>query len=289
MVANEARWAFEPWDTFSVTTNRSRPRTPRTQVTYIVPDSEVRWNSGVTTPERPHGYTWPRPETPLVELVDPVMRVYHRAGQKTDLTWFKQPLAPGVNPLSPVRREDDLLFVSMKGFVDASRNSASAYTSDFERGLRTKFKVYKGDELLTETDYTPTGTVALSAERAGYRVEYTVENQATWAKLSTRTGSVWTFTSERAAEGVKTVIPLLLADYDIALDKQNRGNPSSIGLTLYHQAGAAAAPSRTSRWRCRTTTARAGSPYGGSPPPAPGPTGRSSTGSPGATASSPCG
>ncbi|WP_329082304.1 S8 family peptidase [Streptosporangium sp. NBC_01469] len=239
VVANEARFAFQPWDTASVTTSLPLPRTPRTRVTYIVPDPEVRWNSGVTTPERPYGNAWPRPQTPRVELNDPQTRTYVRPGQKADVTWFKQPLTPGVDPRHPVRREDDLLFVSMQGFVDASRNFAAAYTSDFERGLRTKFKVYKGEELIAETDYMPAGTVDLPAEKAGYRVEFTVENQASWAKLSTKTGSVWTFTSERTAEGAKTVIPLLLADYDIALDKENRGNPSSIGLTLYHQEGSA--------------------------------------------------
>ncbi|MEV6864263.1 S8 family serine peptidase [Streptosporangium subroseum] len=235
--ANEARFAFEPWDTSSTTTNRPVPHTPRTRVTYIVPDPDVQWSYGMTTPERRYSNAWPSPATPLVTLNDPELHVY-KPGQKVDATWFKQPLAPGVNPLDPARREGDLLSFSMQGFVDADRNFAPAYTSDFEQGLRTDFKLYRGSELLMQTQALPSGNGTVPAEKSDYRMELTVENQAAWAKMSTKTGSVWTFASERTAEGATTVIPLLLADYDIALDKENRGNPSSFGLTLYHQKGA---------------------------------------------------
>ncbi|WP_424535190.1 S8 family peptidase [Sphaerisporangium viridialbum] len=238
VAGNEARYAFEPSDTYSMTVNRPVPHLPRTRVTYTTTDPDVRWNHGATIPEMPYNHMWPRPETPRLALNNPDYHVY-KPGQKTRMEWFKQPLTPGVNPLNPVRREGDLLRVSMQGFVDAAGNFGPAYSSDFEQGLRTDFALYQGDKELARTEYLPSGTVALPVEKSGYRIEFDVENQAVWAKLSTKTSSVWTFTSERPAEGAKTVVPLLLADYDIAVDEENRGDPSSLGLRLYHQQGAA--------------------------------------------------
>ncbi|WP_214410042.1 S8 family peptidase [Sphaerisporangium fuscum] len=234
---DEARYAFEPWDTYSITTNRPVARTPRTQVTYVMPDPEVRWNNGVTTPEAPYNYAWPRPETPHLQFLDPEFHTYTAAGT-AHRSWLRQPMVPGVNPRNPLRREGDVLRVSMQGFVDPARNFASAYSNSYDQGLRTDFKLYQGDRLLTETKYLPSGSVLLPAEEAGYRIEFDVENKAAWARLSTRTSAVWTFSSRRTAEGGKTVIPLLLADYDVALDAGNTGDPSSIGLKLYHQQGA---------------------------------------------------
>lgn len=236
---NEARWAFEPWDTTSLTTNRPVLRAPRTQVTYVTPDPDVRWSTGVGAPELPYNNMWERPQTPRVELTAPGFHIY-REGEKLSRTWLRQPLTPGVDPFDPLRREGNRLHVSVKGFVDADGNVGDAYSSDFEQGLRTGFRLYRGETLLAQTDYLPVGDVALPPGRSDYRIEYELENRATWAKLSTRTDTTWTFPSEQTAGGATEVVPLLLADYDVPADLKNRGGGTQLGLSLYHQPGAPA-------------------------------------------------
>ncbi|MER5427073.1 S8 family peptidase [Streptosporangium roseum] len=237
VTVNEARWAFEPWDATSLTTNRPVHRTPRTQVTYVTPDPEVRWNSAAGAPELPYNHMWEHAPTPRVELSAPDIRPY-REGERSHRTWFRQPLVPGVNPHSPLRRQGDTLRISMQGFVDAGGNFGSAYTSDFEQGLRTDFRLYRGTTLIGQMTGLPSARATLPPEKSDYRIEYEIENRATWAKLSTRTKTAWTFASEHTADGATGVIPLLLAGYDVPVDLKNRGAPASLGLTLRHQPGA---------------------------------------------------
>ncbi|GII81724.1 peptidase [Sphaerisporangium rufum] len=240
VTVTEGRAPFEPWDTYSFTTPRSVMKAPRTRVTYTVPDPDVRWLNGATTPEYPYNNSRPHPDTFYQELLERDFHVF-RPGETRHRTWFGQPTVSGTNPRRPVTRAGDELRVSMRGFVDADRNWGDAYTTAFESGVRSSFRVYQGDTLLAETAYRPDGTVALPAERANYRMEFDVENRSPWARLSTRIGSVWTFTSERPAPGTAAVVPLLLAGYDIELDGQNRGAPAAIGLRLYRQDGSPAA------------------------------------------------
>ncbi|MFC7099160.1 PA domain-containing protein [Nonomuraea rubra] len=196
MTANEARYVFEPWDTLSISTNHPMPKAPRTRVDYVTPDPDLRWSTSAGTPERSYNNMWPHQDTARVSVSAPEMRSYE-AGERVGRTVFKQPLLPGVNPRNPVRREGDKLRLSMQGFVDAGGNYGEAYTSQFERGLKTDFRLYQGDTLLWQTNYLPSGSGTLAPERASYRIEYDVVNESEWAKLSTRTRGVWTFASER--------------------------------------------------------------------------------------------
>ncbi|TMR33163.1 serine protease [Nonomuraea zeae] len=232
---NEARFVFEPWDTAVVSTNHPMAKTPRTRVDYVTPDPELRWNSTAITPERHYNAMWPHPDTPRIAMSSPEFRAYE-AGEKVGRTMFKQPLLPGVNPRNPIRREGDRLRVSMQGFVDADRNYGDTYTSMFEHGMKTDFRLYQGDTLLWQTDYLPSGSGTLAPEKSDYRIEYTLSNEAEWAKMSTRTKGVWTFGSERAEE--TTVIPLLLATFDAPSDLKNQARSHKLGLSLYHQEGA---------------------------------------------------
>ncbi|MFD0472834.1 hypothetical protein ACFQ0B_34485 [Nonomuraea thailandensis] len=122
----------------------------------------------------------------------------------------------------------------MQGFVDAGGNYGEAYTSDFERGLKTDFRLYQGDTLLWQTNYLPSGSGTLVPEKASYRIEYDVANESEWAKLSTRTRGVWTFASQHET----AVIPLLVAAFDAPVDLTNRAGSRRLGLTLRHQEGA---------------------------------------------------
>ncbi|GAA4962912.1 hypothetical protein HD597_002141 [Nonomuraea thailandensis] len=233
MTVNEARYVFEPWDTMSISTNHPMAKAPRTRVDYVTPDPGLRWSTSAGTPERSYNNMWPHPDTARVAVSAPEMRPYE-AGERVGRTVFRQPLLPGVNPRNPVRREGDNLRLSMQGFVDAGGNYGEAYTSDFERGLKTDFRLYQGDTLLWQTNYLPSGSGTLVPEKASYRIEYDVANESEWAKLSTRTRGVWTFASQHET----AVIPLLVAAFDAPVDLTNRAGSRRLGLTLRHQEGA---------------------------------------------------
>ncbi|WP_336207541.1 S8 family peptidase [Nonomuraea sp. LPB2021202275-12-8] len=235
VTVNEARFAYEPWDTLSISTNRPLTGTPRTRTDYVTPDPDVRWTSTAVGPEREYNNMWPHPEIARMTLSQQDFRSY-KAGERVDQTWFKQPVLPGVNPRNPLRREGDRLRISMQGFVDSAGNFGSTYTSLFDHGMKTDFRLYQGDTLLQQTDFLPSEAVALPAEQAAYRIEYDVVNESAWAKLSTRTRSVWTFGSAHAED--TTVIPLLTVNYDAPVDLKNRARSTELGLTLAHQEGA---------------------------------------------------
>lgn len=232
---NEARFVFEPWDTSSISTNLPLAKTPRTRTDYVTPDPELKWSSSAGSPERSYNNMWPHPDTPRVLMSSPEFRPYE-VGERVGRTLFKQPVMPGINPRNPLRRDGDRLRISMQGFVDADRNYGDGYTSMFEHGLKSDFRLYQGDKLLLQTNYLPSGSGVLPPERATYRIEYDLANEAEWAKLSTRTRAVWTFGSERAT--ATTVIPLLLASFDAPVDLKNQARSHRLGLSLYHQEGA---------------------------------------------------
>ncbi|MGN9842885.1 S8 family peptidase [Nonomuraea sp. H19] len=236
VTVNEARFVFEPWDTLSISTNHPMAKTPRTRTDYVTPDPELRWSTSAISPERSYNNMWPHPQTPNVALASPDFRPY-AAGERVGRTVFKQPLLPGVNPRNPMRREGDRLRISMQGFVDAGGNYGEAYTTPYEAGLKTDFRLYQGETLLWQTNYLPSGSGTLVPERSTYRIEYAVSNAAIWARMSTRTKAAWTFSSERAAQA--TVIPLLLAAFDAPVDLRNQARSRRLGLTLHHQEGAA--------------------------------------------------
>ncbi|WP_231618803.1 S8 family peptidase [Nonomuraea sp. SBT364] len=235
VTVNEARYVFEPWDTLSITTNRPLAKAPRTRVDYVSPGADLRWATSAGTPERPYNSLWPHPDTPRIGLSLPGFATFE-AGQRVSRSWFRQPLLPGTNPRNPLRREGDRLRLAMQGFVDADGNFGETYTSDFERGMKTDFRLYQGDTLLTQTNYLPSGRVTLPAEQASYRIEYDLRNEAEWARLSTRTRGVWTFGSAHA-DGT-TVIPLLMAAFDAPVDLKNRARSGKLGVRLFHQEGA---------------------------------------------------
>ncbi|NBE93482.1 serine protease [Nonomuraea sp. KC401] len=235
VMVNEARFVFQPWDTSSISTNHPMARAPRTRTEYVTPGPDLRWSTSAGVPERHYNTMWPHPDTPRISLSSPDLRPYE-AGERVGRSVFKQPLLPGVNPRNPVRREGDKLLVSMQGFVDAAGNYGDTYTSKFEHGMKTDFRLYQGDTLLWQTNYLPSGSGTLSPEKSEYRIEYDLANEAGWAKLSTRTKGMWTFGSERAAEA--TVIPLLLATFDAPVDLKNRARSRKLELSLRHQEGA---------------------------------------------------
>jgi len=216
---------------------------PRTRIEYVTADPDTRWDSGAIAPENPYNHQWPRPDTPRMVMDAP--HTDFRPGGRTETTWLKQPVAPGLNPKSPTYREGDVIQLRTKGFADAAGNSSDAYTSPYAGGLSTDFRVYRDDQLIAQTRYLPRGQVTVPAGDAAFRIEQDVDNNAAWAKLSTRTRAVWTFRSARPAAGQRTILPLPLIGIDAPLDLRNRLRGRTLTLTARHQQGAPEIPART--------------------------------------------
>ncbi|MEO3868698.1 S8 family serine peptidase [Nonomuraea sp. B12E4] len=236
LVLSEVRYAWQPWETFSVDVTRSLRHAPRTRVDYLTADPDVRWSAAVEMPERPYNYAFEHPDRSAIALAEPVQRAF-RPGERAEVSWFRQPLLPETHPAIPIRREGDLLKLDLQGYVDADGHPGVAASEDFPAGKKTDFRLYQGQKLLTQTGRRPQGTLALPPESTPYRIVYDLTNRATWARLSTRTHTEWTFTSARPASGTQ-VIPLLFADLDIAADLENRVGSQRIGLSFHSQQGA---------------------------------------------------
>ena len=243
MSYGEAAFAFQPEDTFAISTSRPLAGAPRTRTDYYVGDPDVRWTHSLQTPEPNYNNIFPKPDIASMLLDSPTMRTY-RPGERTSEEWLAGPIAPGLNPRRPLQRTGDVMRIHMSGFVDATGNFGNAASSLFEQGLSTEFRMFAGDEQIAETRFRPVGTIAVPAADTNYRIDYRVDNASPWAALSTRTSARWTFRSRTAPAGQVVTEPLITADYDLDLDLHNqlpKNRHAVIGLNIGHQPGAAAA------------------------------------------------
>ncbi|MEV0382074.1 S8 family serine peptidase [Nonomuraea sp. NPDC050643] len=232
---SEAKYGWMPWESTSWDVVRPVPGGPRVRADYLSPAPGVRWSVSADMPERPYNLLLPEEEQGVVSVADDARG--YPAGARTGRTWFKQPVAAGFPADSPTTRQGDVLTVDMRAFVDGGGNVGSAPSDPFEHGVKSDWRIYKGAELLARTEVGGSGRVWLPQERASYRVEYAVENRSTWARLSTRTRTVWTFDSERV-EGDPVALPLLAVSYDAPVDVANQAASTRLGLTVAHQPGA---------------------------------------------------
>ncbi|MCG5213018.1 S8 family serine peptidase [Streptosporangium soli] len=237
-VIAETRTGRQSWEDAAYDFWRPVRRTPFTRADYITADPGVTWSAMVITPEPYQNVHWQPPEISRTLLVETDERSY-RPGSRTALDWLKQPILPGLPPYDPVRRQGDRISVNLQGFADAHGNMGPAWSEPFEGGTKTGFRLYQGDTLLAETTREAVGTIALPEAAATYRMEYDLALHAPWARLSTRTRTVWTFGSQRPGGAVTTTVPLLIADYDIPSDLRNRSTSGKLGLRLRHQKGSA--------------------------------------------------
>lgn len=239
-------YPFQPWQRGSMSRWTPRPGGPRTLVAYLTPDSSTRWSHAVETPEKPYNFIWPHEDTAHLHLSSRPQT--YAAGQRYRRNWYEQPLAPGANPMSPPTRTGDIVEVWL-GMLDSASHFDSVYSNQFEQGLATDFRLYRGDQYIDGTTGRASGWFRAEPEPTRYRIEYDIDNNATWAKLSTRTRSVWTFTTRRPADGEQRVEPILGVDYDFDVDLHNRAphprerkGPHRIELTFSHPDGAEQRP-----------------------------------------------
>ncbi|QFY05526.1 S8 family serine peptidase [Nonomuraea phyllanthi] len=232
---SETRYGWLPWETSSLDISRPMPKAPRERTDYVSPGPEVEWSAAADVPERSYNAIIPEEEQGIMSVAG--ARRGYRAGERVTRSYFKQPVAPGFPVDSPTTRQGDVLSVEMRAFVDGQGNVGSTATDLFEHGFTSDWRIYRGDELIAGTALGGSGRVLLPPERAGYRIEYAVENHSTWARLSTRTRTVWTFDSEHV-DGDPLVLPLLAVSYDAPVDLRNRASSTRLGLTVAHQPGA---------------------------------------------------
>ncbi|MFI0452715.1 PA domain-containing protein [Actinomadura sp. 6N118] len=229
------RYSRRPWESLSTAYTFPFTGAPRSRIEYLSADQETQWTARAATPEEPYNHLFPDEDTPYVQLDESVW-MSHLPGQRRTRTWFKAPLTGGLNPLSPIARTGDRLRMRV-GLVDAAGNFSRAYSSNFPGGFATAFRVYQDEKLIASTIHLPNGSLNLPPDEATYRIEYDVDNHASWARLSTRTKTAWTFRSARPSGTETAVVPLVQIDYDADLDLNNRARSRTLNLTARHQDG----------------------------------------------------
>ncbi|TDE00589.1 S8 family peptidase [Jiangella asiatica] len=235
-----------PWPITPVANSLPYRRGHAPLTMYLTP-GPVRWSHVVQAPDPAYGFKWPHETVEYLNLTS-TERSYE-PGEHDTHSWYEQPLALGASPLQPPTRTDDTVRLDM-GVLDSAGNYTPVSSSWFEPGgLDTGFRLYRGEELITETAQTALVSFEAEPEPTEYRVEYDVVNDSPWAEMSTRTSSVWTFTSERPADGEQRVEPILGVDYDVEVDLLNRAThprerkgPHEIAMTFSQPDGAERIP-----------------------------------------------
>lgn len=181
-------------------------------------------------------------------------QVYER-GAKLEEEWLKAPLSPGIpqshiraggrNPVS--RRDGDRLHYSLAAVTD----SAGHWTPTFA-STSVASRIYREGKQIYDNAWSLSGSTAIPAETATYRLEADVEHDGSLLGLSTHTTSAWTF--ESTGTGDEQVLPLIDVDYtDVAdartghsaLDLANTaaaGQQVRLELAADHQIGSDAPP-----------------------------------------------
>lgn len=232
---------YLPWQSYSLTQPVALRGGPRTLTTYVTPGPSLEWMQVMRTPEPQYNGIF-GPYEPTVNLNLTSDRHSYDAGRSYHRSWSEQPLAAGASPLDPPTRTGDTVQLSM-GLLD------SVSTSWFDGGLETDLRIYRGEDYIGGSTFTANMSFEAEPEPALYRIEYDITNGATWAEMSTRTHSTWTFTTQRPADGEQRVEPILGVDFDFDVDLYNRAphpverrGPHQVGLTFTHPDGAEQIP-----------------------------------------------
>lgn len=240
----EVAYPFAAEHDFSASLPMPVPEAPMSRTAYYVDDPSMLWQHVVQTPQEPYNGLWPRPAVTELRLQGPILPV-----ADGEHSWLRQPLVPGFDDQRPMTRRGDQLIIPTAGFVDAAGNFGEAWAGGTDgAGYRQLFQVWHGDELLGEASgiVRPAGTIALPPGEETYRIDYSLENRTSWAALSTRTRTSWTFVSDTTpAGGDPTVVPLLTLDHDLGADLTNRlpaprdrRGPNEISVEVGQLAGA---------------------------------------------------
>jgi hypothetical protein len=178
----ESRLGLAAWQV-STSSFGTELRAPLRRTEYILPQPEVYWLQTVTAdPQDDVGDTndrW-RSYTP---------------GETTTAEWMAQPQPPDVERESevpqacPVCRSGDTIATLLFPYADPAGHTAMP-----DRSVQTTLKLYQ-DGTLIDSQPSPFAQFAVSSDPAVYQLQMDVSRDAGWWPTSSRTHTVWTFSS----------------------------------------------------------------------------------------------
>ncbi|MFH8434612.1 S8 family serine peptidase [Streptomyces sp. NPDC018007] len=233
----ENRQAYRPWQEVGVAMLSRYVRTGRVRTEYLSGPADTRW------------LHWVNPRTAwAVHAMGTGMfgplRTY-RPGERTAESWY----APVVRPAIPrgveglAQREGDKLTIGIPEFADTASghygyalpggNAATPYPDETRAVLRHEGKV------LAEGPRA-WGVFPAGGDDGRYQLDLDVKRTSPEGTLSRATGTRWSFTAPRPAEGEKSPLPLLQLDYDVATDLRGSAPGSrsfAFDVSARHQDG----------------------------------------------------
>jgi subtilisin family serine protease len=164
--------------------------------------------------------------------------VKYRPGQVYKDVWHTGPFGPALPaqqwPEQWVSRTGDIIIVDVPLYGDRAGHAGYSRTDTSRTAL------YRGDELVGETEYSAFGVFDVPPEPAEYRVE--VADTRSVGDLSTEVSGVWTFRSAHVpGEDVFARLPLSAVRFAPRLDADNAaavGRSFQIPVTVQRQPGA---------------------------------------------------
>lgn len=194
----------------------------------------------------------------------------YRAGRTYRQNWLRGPLAPGIPADTGVGeyycgacRTADTMAIWLAPVTDSTADHHGVNYPGYDSIAATRFRLYRGDALLTDQRDVTGANVAVPADGGSYRVAYDQTRTADWTDLSTVSHTEWTFDSAAGGTAVPdrwhcgvatdgeggelpgcTPVSLLLPRYRLAQrgDGTEPVGPGALTLTLAHSVGTADAP-----------------------------------------------
>jgi hypothetical protein len=242
---SDAAYEFQPGDVASYSTAFPFRNGPRVRTEYRIPDPETRWAYSVTMPESAYGASFPEPPVFPMGLTSPHFATYRGTGTR-HLPVATAPVVTAPNPAAAIERAGDRMRVVLDGFTDADGNHGLALTDIDGSGLTTHLTIDVDGQTVAEEDFLPYQIVDLPPGQSHVSIRFTVDNAQSWNRLSTHTDTQWTFPSSTAPEDAPVAQPLLVPDYDVPVDLDNRVEAGKHGraafdLAIRHQGGSSAA------------------------------------------------
>ncbi|MFD7502358.1 S8 family serine peptidase [Streptomyces sp. NPDC059850] len=231
-IGAEATHTFRPHQLFSVEQKSEVPLgTQRTEYYSADPDTRV-WRTAMQDYDGA-GRQW----SPLTT---------YAPGTKETVDWLSPVIRPTTSAeFGTSERDGDQLTLSVPEFSDSGAGHYGSAGAAKDGVDAVKTSLYADGELVGEAQYG-SGTFAVPAAKADYRLTIDARRTAEWSAYSTRTLTEWDFTSAHTTG--PTALPLLSLDYDLGVDLLGRakaGKRFTFDLTPRHQEGATAAKTRS--------------------------------------------
>ncbi len=232
------RHFFPPREFFSAAA--LRPLSVPRERKEFVSAGEIRWLQ-LMLPDLPSR------DAPFSGIFEELITTY-APGERREQTWFKQPLRPSAGEIGGAFRFKgkamDQIIVTIPPLVDTGGHFGSVAPPPFGSTV-VSLRLFRNGQLIARRDGSFL-SVSVPPDPSDYLAEMAVDNsRATWTTMSTRTTTSWTFRSEGLPPDQPSMtIPLLVVDYDLDVDLQNRSESkkhNELTLRVHGQRGAVVA------------------------------------------------